>query len=128
MKTQPDSFIPGFVRKLFCVLSALVTVTIAIDSALHASNIMVFLALVFLSILFFSLYIESEKHKLAVCITCLVLGSIYLAFYPVDFTWWRFSVYSGFLYLSALLFFVSWITARHLHHVQRKHRDPHAAT
>lgn len=97
-------------------MAFLVTLCIAIDSALNASHVMVFFSLIILSILFFSLYEESDKHKLGVSIACLILGSIYLVFYPIDFTWWRFSLYSGTLYVLAISFFVSWMITRHLHH------------
>jgi len=120
MKAQPDLLISGLARKILLVMAVLITLCIAIDGALHASHIMVFFSLIILSILFFSLYIESDKHKLGVSITCLALGSIYLAFYPIDFTWWRFSLYSGTLYFSAILFFASWVVTRHLHHTQKE--------
>ncbi len=97
-------------------MAVLVILCIAIDSAFHASHVMVFFSLIVLSILFFSLYVESDKHKLGVSITCLILGSIYLAFYPVDFTWWRFTFYSATLYISGIFFLVSWIVNRHLLH------------
>jgi len=116
MKTNFDLVMSNMPRKVFLVLAVMVTLCIAIDSAFHASHIMVFFSLVILSLLFFSLYIESEKHKLGVSITCLVLGSIYLVFYPVDFTWWRFTFYSVPMYLAGLLFLASWLINRHLHH------------
>ena len=116
MKTQTDLLISRATQIVFLVIAALVTLCIAIDSALHASHVMVFFSLVILSILFFSLYMESEKHKLGVSVACLLLGSVYLAFYPIDFTWWRFSVYSLPLYFSAIIFFASWLLARHLRH------------
>jgi len=105
-------------------MAVLVTLCIAIDSAFHASHIMVFFSLIILSALFFSLYVESEHHKLAVSITCLVLGSIYLAFHPVDFTWWRISFYSVPLYLSGLLFLASWLATRYIHHNHNEIRQP----
>jgi hypothetical protein len=97
-------------------MSVLVTGSIAIDSAFHASHIMVFFALIVLSVLFLSLYAGSEKHKLAVSVTCLVLGSIYLAFYPIDFSWWRFSFYTIPLYISGILFLLSWMYTWNKHH------------
>ena len=125
MKTQPDLLISGLARKILLAMAVLITLCITIDGALHASHIMVFFSLIILSILFFSLYVESDKHKLGVSITCLILGSIYLAFYPIDFTWWRFSFYSGTLYFSAILFFASWMLTRHLHHKDDKSGSRH---
>jgi hypothetical protein len=118
MKTQPDLLISALSKKILLVMAVLVTLCIAIDGAFHASNIMVFFSLIILSVLFFSLYTESGRHKLGVSIACLILGSIYLVFHPVDFTWWRFSIYSGTLYFSAILFFTSWMLTRHLHHTE----------
>ena len=128
MKAQFDLLISSLPKKVLLAMAILVILSIAIDSALHMSHIMVFFSLIILSILFFSLYIESEKHKLGVSITCLLLGSIYLVFYPIDFTWWRFSIYSGTLYFSAILFFTSWLLARHLHHTHGKQGDKHIPT
>ena len=128
MKAQLDLLISKLPRKILLILAVLVTLCIAIDSALHASHVMVFFSLIILSILFFTLYIESEKHKLGVSITCLILGSIYLAFYPIDFTWWRFSLYSGTLYFSAILFFTSWLLTRHFHHAHDKSGNRHMPT
>ncbi|MFA5973050.1 MAG: hypothetical protein WC780_11915 [Lentimicrobiaceae bacterium] len=122
MKKQLDVLMAKLPKKVFLVMAVLITLCIAIDSAFHASHVMVFFSLVILSVLFFSMYIESEHHKLAVSIICLLLGSIYLAFYPVDFTWWRFSFYSVTLYLSGLLFLASWLATRHVHH---KHGNIH---
>jgi predicted neutral ceramidase superfamily lipid hydrolase len=119
MKTQLDLFLSILPKKVFLVLAILVTLCIAIDSALNASHIMVFFSLIILSILFFSIYVESEKHKLGVSISCLVIGSLYLVLNPIDFTWWRFSLYSGTLYFSAILFFVSWLLTRHWHHTHQ---------
>ena len=125
MKAQLDLLISRLPQKILLLMAVLVTLCIAIDSALHTSHVMVFFSLIILSILFYSLYIESENHKLGVSIACLILGSIYLAFYPIDFTWWRFSVYSGTLYFSAILFFTSWLVTRHLHHTHDKSDDKH---
>jgi hypothetical protein len=119
MKTQIDLLISRLPKKVFLVLSVLVTICIVIDSAFHASHVMVFFSLIVLSILFFTIYAESDRHKLGVSIACLLLGSIYLAFYPIDFTWWRFSIYSVSLYVAGILFLVSWLLARHLHHGHR---------
>jgi hypothetical protein len=116
MKTHPDKIMSELPKKFFFVMALIVTLSIVIDSAFHASHIMVFFSILFLTVLFLSMYAESERHKLGVSITCLILGSIYLAFYPIDFTWWRFTFYSVPLYLSGLLFLVSWITTRHIHH------------
>jgi hypothetical protein len=116
MKTQLNILMSKLPKKIFLVMAVLVTLCIAVDSAFHASHIMVFFSLIILSVLFFSLYVESEHHKLAVSITCLVLGSIYLVFHPVDFTWWRISFYSVPLYLSGILFLLSWVVTRHIHH------------
>jgi len=116
MKTQLNVLMSKLPKKIFLVMAVLVTLCIAVDSAFHASHIMVFFSLIILSVLFFSLYVESEHHKLAVSITCLLLGSIYLVFHPVDFTWWRISFYSAPLYLSGILFLTSWILTRHIHH------------
>jgi len=116
MKTQFDVLMSKLPKKFFLVMAVLVTLCIVIDSAFHASHVMVFFSLIILSVLFLSMYAESEHHKLAVSITCLLLGSIYLAFYPVDFTWWRFSFYSVPLYLSGILFMISWLTHRHVYH------------
>jgi len=91
MKTQLDIIMSKLPKKFFLAMAILVTTVIAIDSAFHASHIMVFFSLIILSVLFLSMYAESDHHKLGVSITCLLLGSIYLAFYPIDFTWWRFS-------------------------------------
>ena len=99
-------------------MAVLITLCIAIDSALNASHIMVFFSLIILSILFFSIYFESEQHKLGVSITCVILGSLYIAVNPIDFTWWRFSMYSVTLYFSAILFFASWLITRKWHHEQ----------
>jgi hypothetical protein len=77
---------------------------------------MVFFSLIILSALFFTLYEESEKHMLGVSITCLVLGSIYLTFYPFDDTWWRFSFYTVPLYISGILFLAGWLMTRKRHH------------
>jgi hypothetical protein len=128
MKTQADLLISRLPKKILLVMAVMVTLCIAIDGALHASHIMVFFSLIILSILFFSLYTESDKHKLGVSITCLILGSIYLAFYPIDFTWWRFSLYSCTLYFSAILFFTSWVLTRHLHHTHDKSGNRHITT
>jgi hypothetical protein len=128
MKSQPDLILSRLSKKTLLVMAVLVTLCIAIDSALHASHIMVFFSMIILSVLFFSLYTESEKHKLGVSITCLILGSLYLAFYPVDFTWWRFSFYSGTLYFSAILFFASWMLTRHFHHMHDKPGNRHITT
>jgi phosphotransferase system glucose/maltose/N-acetylglucosamine-specific IIC component len=122
MKTQFDVLMSKLPKKFFLVMAVLVTLCIVIDSAFHASHVMVFFSLIILSVLFLSMYAESEHHKLAVSIICLVLGSIYLAFYPVDFTWWRFSFYSVPLYLSGILFMVSWVVTRHAH---QKHSGIH---
>jgi hypothetical protein len=122
MKTQFDVILSELPKKFFLVMAVLVTLCIAVDSAFHTSHVMVFFSLIILSVLFLSMYTESEHHKLAVSIICLVLGSIYLAFYPVDFTWWRFSFYSVPLYLSGILFMVSWLVSRHIHH---KHSGIH---
>lgn len=116
MKTQFENLIAILPKRIFLVMAALVTGCIAVDSAFHGSHVMVFFALIVLSVLFLSLYAESEKHKLAVSITCLVLGSIYLALYPVDFTWWRFSFYTITLYISGIIFLLSWLYSRHMHH------------
>jgi len=118
MKTQLNVLMSKLPKKIFLVMAVLVTLCIAVDSAFHASHIMVFFSLIILSVLFFSLYVESERHKLAVSITCLILGSIYLVFHPVDFTWWRISFYSVPLYLSGILFMASWLITRHIHHNQ----------
>jgi hypothetical protein len=115
MKAQIGLLTSKLPKIILLVMAVLVTLCIAIDSALHASHIMVFFSLLILSILFFSLYVKSEKHKLGVSITCLILGSIYLIFHPVDFSWLRFSIYTATLYLSAILFFISWVLTRHLH-------------
>ena len=128
MKVQPEQLISGLSRKILLVMAVLVTLCIAIDGALHASHIMVFFSLIILSILFFSLYMGSDKHKLGVSIACLAIGSVYLAFYPIDFTWWRFSIYSGTLYLSAILIFLSWLLTRHLHHTHDKSGNKHITT
>jgi intracellular septation protein A len=116
MKTQLDVLMSKLPKKVFLVMAVLVTLCIAVDSAFQASHIMVFFSLIILSVLFLSLYAESEHHKLAVSIICLVLGSIYLVFHPVDFTWWRISFYSVPLFLSGILFLASWIVTRHIHH------------
>lgn len=118
MKTQFDLLLSKLPKRFFLAMAVLVTLSIAIDSAFHASHIMVFFSLIILSILFFSLYVESEYHKLGVSITCLVLGSIYLAFYPIDFTWWRFTFYSVPLYLAGILFLASWFVSKHNQHKQ----------
>ena len=116
MNTHQDFLITKLPRRVLLILSVLVTLCIAVDSALHASHIMVFFSLIILTVLFFSIYIESEKHKLGVAITCLFLGSLYLVLNPIDFSWWRFSLYSATLYFAAVLFFASWLLNRHLHH------------
>ena len=116
MKTQFDQIIVRLPKKIFLVMAALVTVCIAIDSAFHASHIMVFFSLIVLSVLFLTLYAESDKHKLGVSITCLVLGSIYLFFYPLDFSWWRFSFYSVLLWICGIVFLLSWIYTRFIQH------------
>jgi hypothetical protein len=116
MKAQTDTLLSKLPKRFFLVMAVLVAVCIAIDSAFHASHIMVFFSLIILSVLFFSMYVESEHHKLGVSIICLVLGSIYLAFYAIDFTWWRFTFYSVSLYLAGILFLVSWFVSGHLHH------------
>jgi len=120
MKTQLDVIMSKLPKKFFLTMAVMVTLSIVIDSAFHASHVMVFFSLIILSVLFLSMYAESEHHKLGVSITCLVLGSIYLAFYPIDFSWWRFSFYSVPLYLSGILFMVSWLVNRHVHH---KHNE-----
>ena len=119
MKARYEKMFSLWPRRILLALAVLVTLCIAVDGALHASHIMVFFSLIILSALFYSLYIGSEKHKLGVSLTCLALGSIYLAFYPLDFTWWRFSAYSASLYIAAILFFASWLLTRHWH--QAKH-------
>ena len=128
MKTHLDYLLSELPKKILLVMAVLVTLCIAIDGALHASHIMVFFSLIILSALFFSLYIKSERHKLGVSITCLILGSIYLTLYPIDFTWWRFSFYSGTLYFAAILFFTSWLLTRHFHHAHDKPGDGHLTT
>jgi hypothetical protein len=120
MKTQTEMIISKLPKKFFFVMAVIVTLSIVIDSAFHASHIMVFFSILFLSALFLSMYAESERHKLGVSITCLILGSIYLAFYPIDFTWWRFTFYSVPLYLSGLLFLLSWLQTKHMHHKHSK--------
>jgi len=115
MKTQLSTIMSKLPKKFFLVMAVIVTLSIAIDSAFHASHIMVFFSLIILSVLFLSMYIKSEHHKLGVSITCLMLGSIYLAFYPIDFTWWRFTFYSLPMYLAGILFLSSWLAARHMH-------------
>jgi hypothetical protein len=120
MKTQFDIIMSKLPKMFFLAMAILVTLSIAIDSAFHASHIMVFFSLIILSVLFLSMYAESDHHKLAVSITCLILGSIYLAFYPIDFTWWRFSFYSVPLYLSGILFLASWMVTRHVNHTQSR--------
>ena len=116
MNTHQDFLITKLPRRVLLILSVLVTLCIAVDSAFHASHIMVFFSLIVLTVLFFSIYIESEKHKLGVAITCLFLASLYLVLNPIDFSWWRFSLYSATLYFAAVLFFASWLLNRHLHH------------
>jgi hypothetical protein len=116
MKAQFDIIMSKLPKKFFLVMAVLVTIGIAIDSAFHASHIMVFFSLIILSVLFLSMYAESEHHTLGVSIICLILGSIYLAFYPIDFTWWRFTFYSVPLYLAGLVFLASWMVTRHAHH------------
>ncbi len=118
MKTQIDVLLSKLPKKVFLAMAVLVTLSIAIDSAFHASHIMVFFSLIIFSVLFFSLYIESEHHKLGVSISCLLLGSIYLVFHPIDFSWWRFTFYSLPLYLSGILFLTSWLVSRHHPHKQ----------
>ena len=115
MNTQHDLFISTLPRRILLILSVLIILCIAVDSALHASHIMVFFSLIILTVLFFSVYIESKKHKLGVAIVCLILGSLYLILNPIDFSWWRFSFYSATLYFAAILFFASWLLNRHLH-------------
>lgn len=114
MKTQIEILMSKLPKKFFLVMAVLVTIVIAADSAFHASHVMVFFSLIILSVLFLSLYAESEHHKLGVSITCLIMGSIYLAFYPIDFTWWRFTFYSVPLYLAGLVFMASWLVTRHI--------------
>ena len=116
MKANTDILMARIARSILLGIAVLVILAIAVDSALHASHVMVFFSLVILSILFLTLYVESEKHKLGVSIACLVLGGIYISFYPLDFTWWRFSLYSATLFLAAVLFFASWLAARYWHH------------
>jgi hypothetical protein len=116
MKTQFEQLIARLPRKIFLVMAALVTACIAIDSAFHASHIMVFFSLIVLSVLFLSLYAESEHHKLAVSLICLMLGTVYLLFYPVDFTWWRFTFYSVPMYICGFIFLLSWLYTSHMHH------------
>ena len=120
MKAQPDIIMSKLPKKFFLAMAVLVTLSIALDSAFHASHVMVFFSLIILSVLFLSMYAESDHHKLGVSITCLLLGSIYLAFYPIDFTWWRFTFYSVPLYLSGILFLASWMVTRHVH---QKHQE-----
>ena len=119
MKTQTDLLISRLPGKIFLAMAVMVTLCIAIDSALNASHIMVFFSLIILSILFITIYIESEKHKLGVTISCLIIGSLYLILNLVDFIWWRFIFYSGALYISAILFFTSWLITRHWHHTHQ---------
>jgi hypothetical protein len=119
MKTQLDFLLLELPKKIFLVMALLVTLCIVIDSAYHASHVMVFFSLIILSVLFSSIYFESEKHKLGVSITCMVLGSIYLLFHPIDFTWWRFSFYTVPLYISGIVFLASWLLSRHVQHWHR---------
>ena len=123
MKPLKERVIARIPKQVLVVLAVLTTLCIAVDEALHASHIMVFFSIIILSVLFFSLYEESEKHRLGVSIVCLVLGTIYLAFDPIDFTWWRITFYSGTLYLAAILFFASWLLVRHRHHKTRRKHD-----
>jgi intracellular septation protein A len=116
MKTQIDRVITLASKKIFLVTAVIITLCIATDSALHASHVMVFFSLIAISGLFFALYTESEMHKLGVSLTCIVLGSLYLVFHPIDFTWWRLTFYSVALYFAAILFFISWMITKRSQH------------
>ncbi len=116
MKTKFEALMSVLPKKVFLVMAVLVTLAIVIDSALNASHVMVFFSLIFLAILFSSLYVKSEKHKLGVSISCLLLGCIYLVFHPDGFTWWRFSIYSLAFFVSGLLFLASWLETKHFLH------------
>lgn len=110
-------WLPG--RLLFAI-AMMVMIAMATDAALHSSHVMVFFSMLMLGALFLTLYEESDKHKLGVSVACLVLGSIYVALYPLDFTWWRFTFYSATLYVLAILFFANWIKTKH-HHKGKHH-------
>lgn len=125
MKTRLDFLFATLPQKILLVLAVMITLAIALDSALHASHIMVFFALIILSVLFLSLYAQSERHKLGVSIASLVLGSIYLMLYSIDFSWWRFTMYTGTLYFLAALFFTSWLITRQPHHRHEKKISRH---
>ena len=115
MKAQIDLMASRFPKKVFLVMAILVTLGIAVDSAFNASHVMVFFSLILLSVLFFTLYSEAEKHQLGVSLTCIVLGSLYLIFFRIDFSWWRFSLYTVPLYVSGIVFMASWIMKQHSH-------------
>lgn len=115
MKTIQDVLVHELPRRLFLVMAILITLAIIIDSAMHTSHVMVFFALILLSILFYSIYVESEKHSLGVSIVCLVMGSLYLAF-SRDFSWERFFFYTLTFYISAISFLASWLMSKLPHH------------
>lgn len=125
MNPHVDHLLKELPKKILLAMAVLITLTIAVDSALHASHIMVFFSLIILSALFFSLYAETERHRLGVSIACLLLGSIYIAFHGVHFSWLRFSVYSAAMYLSAIVLFASWMMMKHEHHRRDKSAGRH---
>jgi hypothetical protein len=115
MKSFQEIMVHELPRRLFLVMAILITIAIVIDAALHTSHIMVFFALIVLSILFYSIYVESEKHSLGASIVCLILGSLYLAF-SKDFSWDRFLLYTATFYISAISFLASWLITKQTHH------------
>ena len=62
MKIQLDML--KLPKKVFLVMAVLVTLGIAIDSAFHASHVLVFFSLIILSVLFFkaSWWISRHAH------------------------------------------------------------------
>lgn len=116
MKTRTENHPERLPHRILSALAVLVTGTVAVDSAVNASHIMVFFSLIVLSALFFTLYEESAEHILGVSIACLVLGFIYILASRPGFTWWRLVAYSGLFFAASLLLLTIWLRLKRGHH------------
>lgn len=115
MKSFHDILIHELPSRIFLIMAIIITLGVVIDSALNVSHVLVFFSLIILSILFFTIYVEAEYHRLGVSLLCIALGSIYLIASGPDFVWYRFGIYTLPFYLSGILFFTSWLLDRHPH-------------
>jgi hypothetical protein len=126
MKTGKEFFVSMLPKEILLGVGILVTLVVAVDSALNTSHILVFFSLLFLTALFFTLYEESDEHKLGVSIASLVLGSIYVVVAHAEITWVRFLVYSGTLYFIGILFFAAWLMTKQVHNSRRGQENDHS--